>query len=241
MTRAQLMEIATAAVKVSGVPFVTSSADKNAVANRRMTMFAELTRCLYSDAITFDLSPGGTIPTNGIYDLRDSSSTFSKKICSVDIVTIAGVPLLDHKGDPGLIPIKELRTLYRDYLSADPAPPKHACLISPRQLRIFPVPDASYADNYIAGNILPADIDTSAGGDNTALEFNEEDCEALAYFVAVGLIQWTASGESDYERMKYLSAPAAAHMQHLMSESSNQMEGPLVRGAEQRQGWVSIG
>jgi hypothetical protein len=241
MTRAKMMEIALAMAKVSGNPYVTVAADQNAVANRRMLMFAEKTRCIFRDAITFDLSPSGSIPSDGLYDLRDSTNTFNKKICQLSYLLVNGVPLLDLKGDIGLVPLPMLKEQYRGYQTVAAGPPKHACMVSPAKLRLFPVPDQSYTNNFAAGYVLPADIDTGSGGDNTQLEFNEEDCEAVACFVGVGLVYWTSATQTDFERMTILSREAASHMGKLMIESEAQMDANMTRGATQGEGWACLG
>jgi hypothetical protein len=213
----------TAMVAASGRPYVTASADQNRIANDKMLEFAERTRCLYDDAVPFTL-----VQDQGVYNTRGSA--FTKDLCHIDFVYIDGVPLRNYQGHKGLVGLGELQAYEHAYLAAESGRPVRAALINPTSLRIWPNPDVVYSDCYAAGYTLPAAIDTAAGGDNTPIEFNDEDADALAAFIGVGLVEWTAVSESDYERMAYFDRKAAARMKAMSEKMESQQRGPMVRG-----------
>ena len=233
------MAIVTAAVSASGRDFTNNtSADQLVVANRRIKMFCERTRVLYDDQITFDLSPNGSIPANGVYDLRDTTYTFGKAICWLDTVLIEGVPLRDPEGIPGLTPIGKLPPGYQVQAASRP---RCAVQLSPTSVRLFPVPDQSYSNCFATGAILHPEINVAPFADGTQLSIPDEYCEAVAVFVAIGLIQWTAAESSDYERMAFLSRPAADQMQILENKATTLKHRPAVRGGKRGGRSFSIG
>lgn len=223
MTRSEMMAIATAICETAGRAYVTTAATQNAVANRRMGEFAAATRCLYDDAVPLTLISG-----TATYDLRGAQLT--KRVLEADAVTINGTPLLSYGGSVGMVSVAELRQREINYLADVAAQPTRACLMPPQTLRLWPKPDLVYSNCFVAGPTLPADIDTAGAGDAISIAFAPEDCEAVAIFVALGLIGPLAAGESDYERMAVFSKAAAERFQALVERTEKMLSGPAVRG-----------
>jgi len=234
MTRTDLMAIVDALVAASGRPYVTAAVDKNKAFNRRQLMYAEKTRCLYEDDVALTLLIG-----QGTYDAR--SGSFAKRLCHIDHIAIEGIPLTNYQRRKGLVSIEELQANEFAYLSAENARPLRAAFVGGSTYRLWPAPDAVYNNCFAAGYALPADLPTDPSGDNLSLEFNEEDCEALAVYTAVGLVDWQSTSGTDYERMQYFSVPAARHMESMSKEVASQHAGPAVRGGAVTRMGASLG
>lgn len=225
MTRSDLMAIVTEIVESSGRPYVTSTAGQNGIANSRMAQFSAETECLWSDNIALTL-----VTNQAIYNTRSLVATPSA-MARVHSVTIDGYALNKAGTDqPGMTPITDLER-NRGYLATPAGKPVMAAQMDPGTFRLWPKPDQVYSNCYVSGPVLQPAIDTTSAGDDTALSFLDEDCRAVAVFVAIGLIAWGAGSESDYQRMQYLDGIAANHMRELTARSYRRRASGTVRGS----------
>ncbi len=235
------MSIVQQIVSTSGNPYVTEDPDMNAVCNRQLRSFSARTRCLYNDQIAFTLDPGGSIPSNGIYDLRGDA--FASQIAWVDFITIDGAPLYDlsDSHSPGLITLNDLLHLDSGYQVQGTGRPSRAIRLSPTSIRLYKVPDQAYSNCFAAGSVLHPDIATDASGDVVEVSIPEEFIECAAVFIAVGLINWSSNTESDYERMSYFNKGAAAQMQELIQQTESMRRDPVVRGRYRTRSIFNVG
>ncbi len=226
MTRIVFRDLVLSICRFSGISYLEDAQDVNGLINERIRSFAERTRCLYDDRITFTLTGSGQA---GYYDQHGTA--FGRDVLEVHRLYIDGQPLRNFQGKYGPVSIEELATYYPTYLTDSPAKPQFFCQIPPRTIRLFPTPDQDYAQCFAAGWYLPAAIAIQASGDSQELDLPEEYQRTAAYWTASALLIPTATGQSDYERMANLNQEAAFFMQELANRSRRQLGGPSIRGA----------
>lgn len=200
-------------VTASGRGYVTASADKNGLANRRILAFAEATLCNYDDDVAFTL-----VQNQAEYDMR-STTPFAKAMAVIRRVVINGTSILDQNGEPGLITLPELEDEDPVYDLHAAGMPSRACMVGRQQLRLYPKPDQIYTSSYVSGWTLPTAIDTTSGGDSTAIDIPDEYLDLCAAYVASYLMAPAAATESDFMRLEFLGKHHAREFKELRAKA----------------------
>ena len=209
----------------SGISYVASAIDVNALINERVRAFAERTRCLYDDAVTFTLAA-----STSVYSYR-SSGVFSRDLIEVDRVYISRNPLSNFQGKFGPISLDELVYNFPTYLTDGTGIPSHFCQIAPHSLRLYPTPASAYVNCFVSGWYMPSNITTSTSGDSTEIGLPEEYQRTAAYFTASALLFPTSTGDIDYQKLAQLNQEAGTQMLELTNRSKRFVGGPSLRGS----------
>lgn len=199
-----------------GSPYTGSSALRVTSIDTSLEQFTALTRCLYSDEITFTLSVG--IAT---YSLRDTD-VFSQKILQPENIILDGSVLL-----PTTQEIITRGTTGPAYILDADARPGSWMLLPPNQLRFLPPPDSAYT-GYVQGWYLHPDRD-ALGGDGEDLLIPTEHCRTAAVFCAVQLLEPDSLDET-LQRMDRIEKGAGAGLRDLMAYASSLKNPFPVRG-----------
>lgn len=146
-------------------------ADQLIVINDRYVQFCEETRYLFDDKISFTL-----VVNTDAYNLRNTSA-FTKRMLEVTRVMINGAFIL--QGDVTSAP-----AVNQAYLTSAASIPAVWWMQPPKDLILWPKPDAVYSNSYVSGWYLPSDL--SAESDQVEIE--DVDVDALAWYIARSLI-----------------------------------------------------
>lgn len=153
---------------------------------------------LYDPSITLTLANN-----QQSYDLRNvSTSSFSRKVLWVHYVIIGGVTLKDNQGtEPGLFSMEEFQKNVDGWRTAANGTPT-AAMQADRYLYLYPKPNGSGSNNYVAGRYMAADL----ANDSDIPDIPEELHDILAALAAVRAAEPSVSEQEGWARIQRYDA-----------------------------------